>query len=164
MSSLLWLALAGALLLIELVAPGFGGFLMGAVAALVLASLAGLALAPGLQWALFVALTVVGTAAIWRWSQGRGAGRSLESSQAELAEVIEGFGGDGQLRPGDAGAGRVRWQGQSWAAQNLDPATPLPPGSLVTVLGREGTRLQVLPQPPAGGSTSPALLSRRTSG
>jgi membrane protein implicated in regulation of membrane protease activity len=41
----------------------------------------------------------------------------------------------------------VRWQGQSWAAQNMDPRQPLSTGSRVSVLGREGTRLQVLPQP-----------------
>ena len=161
MSSLLWLALAGVLLLIELAAPGFGGFLMGAVAALILASLAGLALAPGLQWALFVGLTVAGTAVIWRGSQRRGAGRELESAQAELAEVIEGFGAEASgPRPGDGSLGRVRWQGQSWAAQNLDPERALPAGSLVTVLGREGTRLQVLPQASLEGPP----LSRRTSG
>jgi membrane protein implicated in regulation of membrane protease activity len=43
------------------------------------------------------------------------------------------------------GQGRVLWQGQSWAAQNLDPERPLPAGASVTVMGREGTRLQVLP-------------------
>jgi membrane protein implicated in regulation of membrane protease activity len=44
----------------------------------------------------------------------------------------------------------VLWQGQSWAALNLEPERPLPVGCSVTVMGREGTRLQV--------------LSRRTSG
>ena len=50
--------------------------------------------------------------------------------------VIVGFDG--------SGAGRVRWQGQSWAALNLEPSQPLSPGSEVVVMGREGTRLQVL--------------------
>jgi membrane protein implicated in regulation of membrane protease activity len=44
------------------------------------------------------------------------------------------------------GEGRVRWQGQSWAALNLEPSRPLAPGSEVVVMGREGTRLQVLPR------------------
>lgn len=45
-----------------------------------------------------------------------------------------------------SGEGRVRWQGQSWAAQNLAPDQLLPAGAQVTVMGREGTRLQVLPR------------------
>jgi membrane protein implicated in regulation of membrane protease activity len=45
-----------------------------------------------------------------------------------------------------SGEGRVRWQGQSWAAVNLAPGQALPPGTQVTVMGREGTRLQVLPR------------------
>jgi membrane protein implicated in regulation of membrane protease activity len=40
--------------------------------------------------------------------------------------------------------GRVRWQGQSWAADNLEPEQRLAPGAVVVVMGREGTRLQVL--------------------
>ena len=39
---------------------------------------------------------------------------------------------------------RVRWQGQSWAADNLEPEQPLAPGTQVVVMGRAGTRLQVL--------------------
>jgi membrane protein implicated in regulation of membrane protease activity len=52
--------------------------------------------------------------------------------------VIQGFDAQGQ--------GRVLWQGQSWAAQNLAPEREVPAGSTVTVMGREGTRLQVLPE------------------
>ncbi len=144
MSALLWLALAGLLLLIELLSPGFGGFLMGAVAALLLSALTGpLALAPGLQWGLFLILTLATNALLWRWSR-RQRQRSLhESGQAELAEVLEGF----ETLPGRGSSlGRVRWQGQSWAAENLEPGGALPPGSQVTVMGRDGTRLQVVPR------------------
>jgi hypothetical protein len=38
----------------------------------------------------------------------------------------------------------VQWQGQSWAAQNIDPSQPLCPGERVLVMGREGNCLQVL--------------------
>ena len=58
------------------------------------------------------------------------------SPAAERAVVISGFGGHS--------AGRVRWQGQSWAADNLEPNQPLQAGSEVVVMGRAGTRLQVL--------------------
>ena len=40
--------------------------------------------------------------------------------------------------------GRVRWQGQSWAATNLEPEGSLPPGEPVLVMGRDGNQLQVL--------------------
>ena len=43
------------------------------------------------------------------------------------------------------------WQGQSWAALNLDPAQGLAIGDRVTVLGREGTRLQVMGREGPGG-------------
>jgi membrane-bound ClpP family serine protease len=60
---------------------------------------------------------------------------------ADHAEVIAAFDAGGE--------GRVRWQGQSWAALNLDPSRSPGAGSRVTVMGREGTRLRVLPAPPA---------------
>ena len=60
------------------------------------------------------------------------------ANRASSAEVIAAFDA--------AGEGRVLWQGQSWAALNLEPGRPLPAGERVSVLGREGTRLQVLPE------------------
>ena len=42
------------------------------------------------------------------------------------------------------GLGRVRWQGQGWAALHGDPAQELAIGRRVTVMVREGTRLPVL--------------------
>jgi len=39
---------------------------------------------------------------------------------------------------------RVRWQGQSWSAINLKGSHPRPPGSCVTVMGRDGNQLQVM--------------------
>jgi len=55
--------------------------------------------------------------------------------------VISGF---------EAGAdtGRVRWQGQSWAAIHLEPSRALAPGAAVLVMGREGTRLKILSRAP----------------
>jgi len=53
-----------------------------------------------------------------------------------MAEVISGF------DQGDTG--RLRWQGQSWSAINLQGCRPLPPGNRVTVMGRDGNQLQVM--------------------
>ena len=57
-------------------------------------------------------------------------------ASANQAEGIAAFDADG--------LGRVCWQGQRWAALNLDSAQALAIGQSVTVIGREGTRLQGL--------------------
>ena len=57
-------------------------------------------------------------------------------ASANQAEGMAAFDADG--------LGRVRWQGLSWAAPNLDSAQALAIGQRVTVIGREGTRLQGL--------------------
>ena len=75
-------------------------------------------------------------AALQRWSRRRE--RAIPASGAsEQATVISGF-------TGSEANGRVRWQGQSWAANNLDPQRALTPGEAVRVMGRDGNRLQVL--------------------
>lgn len=45
----------------------------------------------------------------------------------------------------DAGGGRVRLGGESWAARPVDPTTPLPEGTSVTVAQVEGATLVVYP-------------------
>lgn len=57
-------------------------------------------------------------------------------ASANQAEGMAAFDADG--------LGRVRWQGHRWAAPNLNPAQALAIGQRVTVIGREGTRLQGL--------------------
>ena len=74
--------------------------------------------------------------AIRRWSKSQKERSIALSPAAERATVIGGF--------DQASSGRVRWQGQSWAADNLEPEQPLAPGAVVVVMGRDGTRLQVL--------------------
>ena len=138
---ILWLALAGVLLLLELVgADGDGLLLIGGLAALLLTLIAVLVpvLPPLLQLLLFGALVGAGYGWMRRWSARRQAQPIPPGERAELAEVTTGFDANGD--------GRVRWQGQSWAAQNLAPDKLLPEGAQVTVMGREGTRLQVLPR------------------
>ncbi len=135
-----WLILGGALLVLELVGLDTDGLItIGGVAALLLAAIASLVpLPPLLQGLLFAGLVIFGYAALRRWSARQGQRGIPPAAGADLAEVIEPFDAEGQ--------GRVRWQGQSWAAHNLDPARALPPGSRVVVMGREGTRLQVMPR------------------
>ena len=117
---LLWLGLGALLLSLVLIGIDSDGLLLvGGLAALV-----------GVAYAL-----------VRRWSSRHGERAIPPAARADLAEVIAPFDLEGE--------GRVRWQGQSWAARNLEPSRLLPSGSAVTVMGREGTRLQVLPRDPA---------------
>lgn len=141
MPPLLWLGLAGLLLTAVLLGLDSDGLLLvGGLAALVLVLLASalpqLAAAP--QWLVFAALVGAAYTLVRRWSRRQGERAIPPAAGAELAEVIAPFDLEGE--------GRVRWQGQSWAARNLEPSRQLPSGSAVTVMGREGTRLQVLPR------------------
>jgi membrane protein implicated in regulation of membrane protease activity len=136
----LWLILGITLLLLSLAGLDSDGLLfLGAVVSLLLTLLAALLpLAPAVQLLIALVLLGAGTAALRRW-----AGRSQErpippATNAGRAEVIVSFDAEG--------LGRVLWQGQSWAAQNLEPEHSVPAGSTVTVMGREGTCLQVLPR------------------
>ena len=138
---LLWLGLTSLLLLLVLLGADSDGLLLiGGMASLLLSlSSALLPLLPGpLQVVLFVVLAATGYGWLRLSSQKRSEKAIGPAARADMAEVIEAFDSRGE--------GRVRWQGQSWAAQNMEPQQALPAGSRVTVLGREGTRLQVLPE------------------
>lgn len=139
----LWLLLAGLLLAAVLFGLDSDGLLLvGGITALLLALLAGgLPQLPLLlQLLLFTALVGGAYGLVRHWSRGQGERVIPPAAGAERAEVISPFDGQGE--------GRVRWLGQSWAARNLEPARPLPRGASVTVMGREGNRLQVLPAEP----------------
>jgi membrane protein implicated in regulation of membrane protease activity len=135
-AALIWLLLGLTLLALELLGAEFEGLLAAALACLVVSVLSGvLPLAPLLQVGAAVGLTAALLFSLQRWGRR---GRSLPPvSSGERATVISGFSRSPE--------GRVLWQGQSWAATNLADAQPLEAGRTVTVLGREGTRLQVLP-------------------
>jgi membrane protein implicated in regulation of membrane protease activity len=136
---LLWLTLAAALLLAVLAGLESDGLLLvGGLVALLLVPLAATAWIPlpG-QLLLFVAAVGMLYPPLQRWSRRQGEGRIPPGARASTAEVIAPFDAQGE--------GRVRWQGQSWAARNLDPERPVAPGATVTVMGREGNQLQVLP-------------------
>lgn len=141
-SPLIWLLVAGVLLIVELVQPSFDGLMFAVFAGLVVSVLTALfPLQAWIQISLFSFITVLGTLWLSRWSARRNpkpGGRRLKEDTAEVLDSIQ---------PG--GEGRVRWHGQSWAASSLDVETPLQPGDRVFVIGREGTRLQVLPTLPS---------------
>ena len=135
---LIWLIVGAVLLLLALIGIDTDGLLL-------IAGLSGLLLTVGsvlvampvaLQVVLFAGLVSLGYGWLRRLDRSQ-RDRALHASpRAEWAEVIEAFRADGQ--------GRVRWQGQSWAAVNLEPSQELAVGAAVRVMGREGTSLQVL--------------------
>jgi len=136
----LWLLLALPLLGLALLGIDSDGLLLlGGGVALLLAALTALVpLTSGVQILLGLALLGAGAAGLRRWASRSREQAIPPAARASSAEVIAAFDA--------AGEGRVLWQGQSWAALNLEPGRALPAGERVNVLGREGTRLQVLPE------------------
>ena len=141
-SPLIWLLVAGVLLVVELVQPSFDGLMFGVFAGLVVSVLTALLpLQVWIQIFLFSLITVLGTLWLSRWSAQRNPRPGRRLLKDNTAEVLA------PIQPG--GEGRVRWHGQSWAASSLDIETPLQAGDRVLVISREGTRLHVLPTPPS---------------
>ena len=141
-SPLIWLLVAGVLLVVELVQPSFDGLMFGVFAGLVVSVLTALLpLQVWIQIFLFSLITVLGTLWLSRWSAQRNPRPGRRLLKDNTAEVLA------PIQPG--GEGRVRWHGQSWAASSLDIETPLQAGDRVLVISREGTRLQVLLTPPS---------------
>jgi membrane protein implicated in regulation of membrane protease activity len=137
-SPLFWLLVAtGLWLLVLLGLDGDGLLLVGGSSAMALTLLgAAIALPAWAQTVLFFGLAALGYALLRRWSLRSTDGAALLQPKADQAQVISAFNPDG--------SGRVQWQGQSWAALNVDPHTPLNPGERVTVMGRDGNCLQVM--------------------
>ena len=135
---LIWFLVGLALLAVEWLGADFDGVLAAAVAALGVSVLTALlpGLAAGGQVLLFAAATGGLLLLLQRWSRRRA--RAIPASGSrEQATVISGF-------AAESAEGRVRWQGQSWAATNLEPERSLAPGEPVLVMGRDGNQLQVL--------------------
>ncbi|MBE9173894.1 NfeD family protein [Cyanobium sp. LEGE 06143] len=143
LASVIWLLVGLALLGLEGLGAEFDGLLEAAVAALVVSALSALLpWPPLLQVVTFAVLSGLGLLALRGWER-RSRERSIPASgHSQRAAVISGFEGTAE--------GRVRWQGQSWAATNLETSRTLQPGSAVTVMGRDGNRLQVLPDAAPG--------------
>ena len=139
-SALIWLVLASSLLMLTTVGVDSDGFmLVTGVSALMLTLVTRLVPLPieG-QVLIFTLMVGTGYGTLRRWSAGREARAIPPTALEERAEVILDF--------NDEGRGRVRWQGQSWAALNLQSDQMLRSGSVVTVMGRDGTELLVLPR------------------
>jgi len=138
--SLVWFLCSTALVLLALIGFDSDGLLLiaGLDGLLITVLQACVPLPTWLGLLLFLAVGGTAYSLLRRWDR-RQRERSLPLAPgAEQAVVISAFAADGR--------GRVRWQGQSWAALNLAPETQLAPGTAVTVMGRDGTSLQVLPR------------------
>ncbi|MEB3304415.1 MAG: NfeD family protein [Cyanobacteriota bacterium] len=135
---LFWLLVATGLWLLVLLGVDSDGLLLvgGTVALALTLLVAAVALPAWAQAVLFFALAAAGYAFLRRWSLRSADGAAILPPPTDQAQVISAFTADG--------SGRVQWQGQSWAAHNVEPHTPLNPGERVTVMGREGNCLQVM--------------------
>lgn len=144
---LLWLI--GGLVLLGLLSGGvdLDGLMAAGLAALTLSLLTALVpLTAGLQIAAFGLLTLGLLLGLRRWSRHRRQRSIPAATAADTAVVISGFAAPQQAN------GRVRWNGQSWAAENLEPSRALQSGEAVVVMGREGTQLQILQRFDSSGS------------
>ena len=138
-SSLFWLALATALLIAVLTGLDSDGLLLvGGLVGLAMAPFsAALGIAAPLQVLIYALAVALPYALVQRWSRRQREGRIPPAAGSDHAEAIAPFNAQGE--------GRVRWQGQSWAARSLEPGRAIPVGTSVLVMGREGTQLQVQP-------------------
>ncbi|MFL0769748.1 MAG: NfeD family protein [Prochlorococcus sp.] len=138
---LIWLVLAGLLLALGLAQPSVDSLIFAALGALLVSILSGIIAIPALlQILLFAGIALAGSLWLKRLSRRRHPSAAALRQSQDLAEVIA------PICTG--GEGRVRWQAQSWAAISIDKQTTLKVGDQVLVIGRHGTRLQVLPLPP----------------
>ena len=136
----LWLVVAMALLMLELVIPTFfiGSF---GVSSLVAAGLAGLGL--GLEWQI-TSFAVVGAALVFparrfflkQSPELKMATDSLEGQRGLCVEPI-----DGDLKPGAVRLGGTRWTAVTESGQRVAQ------GQAVTIIRRDGVKLVVLPAP-----------------
>ncbi|HGY5535814.1 MAG: NfeD family protein [Prochlorococcus sp.] len=132
--------MAGLLLAIELAQPGFDGLLFAAIGALLVSILTAIIpISLILQMILFLLVTAIGTIWLTRWSARRNPNPERLRQREDIAEVLTPMAAGGE--------GRVRWHGQSWAASSIDLETKIDAGDQVVVMGRDGTKLQVLPLP-----------------
>lgn len=147
MVPLIWLVVG--LTLLGLLATGvdLDGLMAAGLAALLLSLLSALVPMPTpVQLLLFGLAQLTVLQGLQWWSSRRRARALPWTPSVEVAEVLSGF------EQGEQG--RVRWQGQSWAAINLDGHQPLKRGQQVTVMGRDGTSLQIAAAPSTPATTS----------
>jgi membrane protein implicated in regulation of membrane protease activity len=130
--TVIWLLIGGGLCLAELILPtAFIAFVMG-LSALIVAGMAGILPVNG-QIALWVGLSLL-LVMLSRRMVNRKAGLKLDANYAETLTAIA---------PGQAG--RVLYEGNSWAARCDDPDLTIAPQQRVYVVARQGTTLIVEP-------------------
>jgi membrane protein implicated in regulation of membrane protease activity len=131
--TVIWLLIGTGLCLTELVLPtAFVAFVMG-ISAFAVALVAGL-IPLNLQVALWALLSLVLVLLSRRLVRSRAAIK-LDATEAETLTEIQ---------PGKAG--RVLYEGNSWAARCDDPTIAIAPHQKVYVVARKGTTLIVVPE------------------
>ncbi|MBW4579382.1 MAG: NfeD family protein [Tildeniella nuda ZEHNDER 1965/U140] len=131
--TLIWLLVGAILCLVEFIVPtAFIALVMG-VSALIVAA-ASTIIPPGLQIVLWMVLSLALTVYSRRLVQQKTT-RKLDATEAEtLTEILPGK------------IGRVRYEGNSWAARCEDHTLTIAPNQTVYVVARKGTTLSVMPE------------------
>jgi membrane protein implicated in regulation of membrane protease activity len=131
--TVIWLLVGALLCLVEWVVPtAFIAFVMG-ISALIVAA-ASTIIPLGLQLLLWMVLSLSLTFYSRRLVQKKST-RKLDATEAEtLTEILPGK------------IGRVRYEGNSWAARCEDHALTIAPNQKVYVVSRKGTTLSVMPE------------------
>lgn len=145
----IWLVATAVFAIGEMATPGSFFLAPFAVGAFVASLLAFADVGVGVEWAVFLAVSIVTLAALRpiahrldRNALDHGVGaRRLVGSRATVLQDI----------PGDAELGMVRVDREEWRAQSTD-GTPIPAGTVVRVAEVQGTRVIVatdtaLPEP-----------------
>lgn len=131
--TLIWLLVGAILCLVEFIVPtAFIAFVMG-ISALIVAA-ASTIIPLGLQIVLWMVLSLALTFYSRRLVQQKTT-RKLDATEAEtLTEILPGK------------IGRVRYEGNSWAARCEDHTLTIAPNQTVYVVSRKGTTLSVMPE------------------
>ena len=131
--TLIWLLVGAILCFVEFVVPtAFTAFVMG-ISALVVAA-ASIIIPLGLQIVLWMGLSLALTFYSRRLVQQKKT-RKLDATEAQtLTEILPGK------------SGRVRYEGNSWAARCEDHTLTIAPNQKVYVVSRKGTTLSVIPE------------------
>ena len=131
--TMIWLLVGASLCLVELIVPtAFIAFVMG-ISALVVAA-ASTFIPLSLQLSLWMVLSLALVFYSRRLVQQKTT-RKLDATEAEtLTEILPGK------------IGRVRYEGNSWAARCEDHTLTIAPHQKVYVVSRKGTTLSVMPE------------------
>ena len=131
--TLIWLLVGAILCVVEFIVPtAFTAFVMG-ISALAVAAVSTV-MPLGLQVILWMVLSLTLTVYSRRLVQQKTT-RKLDATEAEtLTEILPGK------------IGRVRYEGNSWAARCEDHTLTIAPNQKVYVVSRKGTTLLIMPE------------------